>query len=123
MEPTDFDMDTSLYIVPRRQEGFSQVREHNALLETPWSNTSHALVPIRTSEAIVTTISDESMERAKKRYRLEDEQANAALETLSTYQDTMKSPRSTMWSEAIETELKPLHSMNTWTALAKPPKK
>lgn len=66
MEPTDFDMDTSLYIVPRRQEGFSQVREHNALLETPWSNTSHALVPIRTSEAIVTTISDESMERAKK---------------------------------------------------------
>ena len=62
MEPTDFDMDTSLYIVPRRREGFSQVREHNALLETPWSNNYHALLPIKTSDAIVTTTSDESME-------------------------------------------------------------
>lgn len=40
MEPTVLDMDTSMDSVPRKGGGFLQVREHNALLEAPWSNNS-----------------------------------------------------------------------------------
>lgn len=87
--------------------------EQNALLAVPWSNNSQALVPIAAPDAIVNTTSNVSVEHANNRYRIEHEQANAALETPSTYQEAMKSPQSNMWRDAIKTELKTLQSMST----------
>ena len=65
---------------------------------------SQALAPMGMSNVIVSTRSDDQMERASKRNRIAYEQANAALEIPSTYQDAMASPQSKMWCDAIKAE-------------------
>ena len=69
------------------------------------------------SDAIVLTRNGEQMELASKRNRIEYEQANAALETPTIYQDAMASPQSKMWCDAIKTELKALNEKKTWTVV------
>ena len=75
------------------------------------------------SDAIVLARNGEQMELASKRNRIEYEQANAALETPTIYQDAMASSQSKMWCDAIKTELKVLNEKKPWTVVKKSPNK
>ena len=79
-----------------------------------------ALVPVGMSNLLATSYSDVPKDRALKIYRIKYEQANAALETPSAYQDSIASPQSKMWSDAIKTKLKVLEENETWTEMEKP---
>jgi hypothetical protein len=113
MEQSDLDVDMTRDIVSRGDlvefpdylvVQSSQYGGQNAPLALPPSTSEDkALIPLGTSNILSTSRSDEPEARASKRYRIEYEQANAALETPSTYQDAMASPQSKMWSEAIKT--------------------
>ena len=80
---------------------------------SPLIHDSQALVPMGLSNAIVSTRSDDLVERVSKRNRIAYEQANAALEIPSTYQDAMASPQSKMWCDAIKAELQALDRRKT----------
>ena len=85
------------------------------------SSYSQALIPLSHSEAIVPERSDDQADRPPKRYRIENEQANAALEAPLTYQDAISSPQAKMWKDAIKTELNALLQKKTWSAVTKFP--
>nr|CCA27885.1 hypothetical protein ALNC14_140290 [Albugo laibachii Nc14] len=99
----------------------SQYGGQNAPIALPPSYESQALVPVVTSNAIVPACGEEQVERATKRHRIEEEQANAALEAPPTYQAALQSPQSTMWKDAIEIELKALRNNKTWTPMKRHP--
>nr|CCA19616.1 putative polyprotein [Albugo laibachii Nc14] len=61
------------------------------------------------------------MDRPSKRYRIEFEQANAAIEAPSSYHEALESPQSKLWYTAIQTELQALKEKQTWTVVTKKP--
>nr|CCA27275.1 AlNc14C497G11929 [Albugo laibachii Nc14] len=63
----------------------------------------------------------ENNEQPKKRYILEDEEANAALKVPSCYQGIRKSPEAKQWLEAIKAELAGLEEKSTWTVVTNSP--
>ena len=87
-----------------------QVSERNQQLALPNSTNSNALVPYEKDR-------NEKDHRSSKRYRTEYEQANAALEEPSTYQNALNSPEAKQWSKAIQAELTALEEKSTWTVM------
>ena len=75
----------------------SQFGGHNAPITFFPEHNSQASIPATICNVIVPTQSEDGVERASKRYRLAYEQANAALEAPSTYQDAMASLQPKMW--------------------------
>ena len=132
MEPVDVnvDVDPAQAIVPRGGSthitNFSEMVPsryggHNDATALSPSLYSQALIPLSLSEAVVPGRSDDQADRAPKRYRIEYEQANAALEAPLTYQDAICSPQAKMWKNAIEAELNALLQKTTWSAVTKIP--
>lgn len=89
---------------------------HNILIELPPSENAQALVPVDRSESIV-----QGSERPPKRLRIGYKEANAALETPTTFKDAINSPQAKMWKEAIDAELKALNTKKTWTSIKSNP--
>ena len=130
MEPVDVnvDVDPAQAIVPRGRSthitNFSEMVPsryggHNGATALTPSSYSQALIPLSHSEAVVPGRSDDHADRAPKRYRIEYEQANAALEAPLTYQDAICSPQAKMWKNAIKAELNALIQKKTWSAVTK----
>nr|CCA24282.1 putative polyprotein [Albugo laibachii Nc14] len=71
------------------------------------------MVPYETSKSIVPNTTEEI--RPPKRYRIEYDQANAALEAPTTYEDAINSPEAEFCKKAIAEELKALKEKKTWT--------
>nr|CCA28261.1 AlNc14C1838G13080 [Albugo laibachii Nc14] len=72
----------------------------------PHGEYSQTLVSYETSESIVPQTTEEI--RPLKRYLIEYDQANAALEAPTTHEDAIKSPEAEFWKKAIAEELKAL---------------
>lgn len=77
---------------------------------------SQALVPVG-SNSIIPANSDDIIRRSPKRYRMESEHGNSALEIPSSFQEALKSPEAKFWKAAITSELKALSKKNTWTVM------
>nr|CCA26638.1 AlNc14C397G11339 [Albugo laibachii Nc14] len=88
----------------------------NHLLE---SEPSHSIVPYEISDAIVPVDIEEK--RPQKRFGIEQEQANAALDLPSTYEEAIRSPDSNEWKKAIQQELQALKEKETWILTSKTP--
>nr|CCA27787.1 AlNc14C682G12398 [Albugo laibachii Nc14] len=75
------------------------------------------MAPYETSESIVPHSNEEI--RLVKRYRIEYDQANEALEAPSTYDEAINSPQAVLWKKAIDEELNAFMEKKTWTAKEK----
>nr|CCA27625.1 putative polyprotein [Albugo laibachii Nc14] len=122
LRPTTDDTDAIMVphtlqpvIVPRGRyyvsSGYTPFRpfEHDTLLH---GDNSHTMVPYETSESIVPHKTEEI--RPPKRHQIEYDQANAALEAPTTYEDAIESPEAESWKKAIADELKALKEKKTW---------
>nr|CCA26540.1 putative polyprotein [Albugo laibachii Nc14] len=105
MDSADDDTNTIQAIVPRgRLDDFRKL-----------------LGPVESSTSIVPVTNSDTMDRPSKRYRIEFEQANAAIEAPSSYQKALESPQTKLWYTAIQTELQALKEKQTWTVVTKKP--
>nr|CCA26485.1 putative polyprotein [Albugo laibachii Nc14] len=119
-DEVNMDINTEMEIVPRgRLDGFTGSLTFapsgpNHLLE---SETSHSIAPYEISDDIVPVDIEET--RPQKRFRIEQEQANAALDLPSTYKAAMRSSDSDEWRKAIQQELQALKEKETWILTSK----
>lgn len=103
-DDVSMDFNSATEIVPRgRLDGFTGSPTFapsgpNHLLE---SEPSHSIVPYEISDAIIPVDIEET--RPQKRFRIEQEQANAVLDLPSTYKEAMRSPDSDEWKKAFQT--------------------
>ncbi|CAI5728475.1 unnamed protein product [Peronospora effusa] len=84
-------------------------------LESVQHGQSQALVPVGSADEDFYDGSELCQERGTKRLRIGYEQACAAFETPTTYEEALKSPHRDDWYKAFQAELKALKEKDIWT--------
>nr|CCA16745.1 AlNc14C25G2490 [Albugo laibachii Nc14] len=119
-DDVNMDINTATEVVPRARldcftasPTFAPSRPNHLLESKP----SHSIVPNQISDAIVPVDIEET--RPQKRFRIEQEQANAALDFPSTYKEATRSPDLDEWKKVIQLELQALQEKETWILTTK----
>ena len=124
------DVNTEQAIVPRR--GLNQINDSSDLVPSRYgghngpavlipSQNYQALTIVSHYEAIAPARNVDQAERSPKRYRIDYEHANAALEAPGTYYDAICSPQAKMGKDTIMIVLHALYEKKTWSAVTKTP--
>uniref|UniRef100_A0AAV1U517 Polyprotein n=1 Tax=Peronospora matthiolae TaxID=2874970 RepID=A0AAV1U517_9STRA len=118
----DVSRQGQMVIRPSRQTSIQASQETAMVpLESVQHGQSQALIPVNGADEDFYDGSEVCQEKGTKRLRIGYEQACAAFETPTTYEEALKSPRRDNWYKAIQAELKALEEKDTWTVQTQRP--